>query len=200
MINYVKDAISEDISLVSVDGKEDDSVMTYVFKLDDRNTTFTATSLIHAPFIDGSRFGNYQEEINIKYEEGIVESEYYITERLRIGNDLNINDEDLKFGLAIINVDNYKDIDKLTRYTVELDKLYAFNEKKPEHIMHINLGAISFSDPANSIDGPKFSVNEKDRLKHKDVYKELVKSYIMQLRKFGGYDNTIPENLWKQYD
>jgi hypothetical protein len=200
MINYVKNAIGEDLSLLSVDGKEEDSVMTFVFTLDDRNITFTATSLINAPFIDGSRFGNYKEEIFIKYEEGIVESEYYKTERLRIGNDLNIKDEDMKFGLAIINVDNYKDIDKLTRYAVELDKLYAFNEKNPEQIMHINLGAISFSDSANSIDGPKFSINKKDRLKYKDVYKELENSYIMQLKKFGGYDNTIPENLWKQYN
>lgn len=121
MTNYVKDAIGEELSLVSVDGKEEDSAITYLFKLDDRNITFEAASIISALFVDGSRFGNYKEEIYIKYEEGIAESEYYKNERLRIGNDLNLNEEDMNSGRAIINVDNYKDIDKLTQYAVELD-------------------------------------------------------------------------------
>lgn len=196
MIKYVKDAIGEDISLVSVDGNENDSVITYLFKLDNRNVTFEATSLITAPSIDGTQFGNYEEHISIQYEEGIAESEYYKTERLRIGKELNIKDEDMEFGLAIIQVDNYKDINKVTQFAIELDKLYAFNEKNPKLIRHIDIGAISFSK--NSIAGPKFSTNKNHRLEYKDVYNEIESSYIEQLKRFGDYDNTIPKNKWEK--
>jgi len=200
MINYVKGAIGEDISLVSVDSNYDNSLMTYVFKLDDRNATFKATSVISALSIDGEQFGNYKENIYIKYEEGIAESEYYIAERLRIEEELNIKGKYKKIGLAIIYVDNYEDIDKVAQYALKLDELYAFNEKKPECMQHINLGAISFSDTESAIDGPKFSTNKKHRLRYKDVYNEIVKSYIIQLKKFGIYDNTIPDNIWRKYN
>lgn len=199
MINYVKKAIGEDVSFVSVDGNEDDDVMTYVFNLDVRNVTFKATSVINAMFVDGSQFGNYKEEIYIYYEEGIAESEYYIAERLRIGNDLNINDDDMDYGLAAIYVDNYNDIEKVAQFAVKLDKLYAFNEKKPKLIKHIDVGAISFSDPGNSIAGPRFSTDINKRLNYKGVYKELVRSYIEQLKMFDQIDNKIPENVWNNY-
>jgi len=177
MIKYVKDAIGEDISLVSVDSNRGNSVMTYVFKLDDRDATFKATSAIDALHVDGSQFGNYEEEIYIKYEEGIAESEYYIAERARIAKELNVKEKDMEFGLAIIYVDNYEAIDKVAQFAVKLDELYAFKEKMPGLIQHIDMGAISFSETDTSIEGPKFTTNKKYRLKYKDVYNKIIKSY-----------------------
>lgn len=200
MTDYVKNTIHEDISLVSVESDEYDNVITYIFKLDDRNMTFKVTSVIYALSIDGARFGNYNKEIYIYYEKGIVESEYYIAERLRIGNELNIEEKDRDFAYSTINVNNYKDIDKLAQYAIELDKLYSFNERKPNRVIHSDLGALSFSSPGTSIEGPKFSTNKKERLNYKDVYNEIVNSYLAQLVKFDLYDNTIPKDEWDQYN
>lgn len=44
---------------------EGDFVMTYIYKLEDRDITFEATSVITALGVDGTRFGNYEEEIYI---------------------------------------------------------------------------------------------------------------------------------------
>ena len=199
MVQYVKAAVGEEVSLVRVNGNDEDSVMTYEFKLNGRDATFTATSVISALSLDGAQIGNYSESIYIKYEEGIAESESYIAERARAAKELGIRDEDMKFGLSIIALDNYKDIDKAARFVVRLDELYAFNEKKPERIEHIDAGAISFHDPGNSIDGPRFSTNKNSRLKYKDVYSEIAASYIKQLKKFGDRDPEIPEKIWGKY-
>ncbi|MDP4177614.1 MAG: hypothetical protein Q8900_04650 [Bacillota bacterium] len=199
MVKYVKDAIGEKVSLVSVDGSENRDVMTYVFQLDSRNITFKATSIISGLSIDGAQIGDYKEEINIKYEEGIAESEYYINKRSQIAKDLNINDEDMEFGLAIVHVNNYEDINKISQFAIKLDKLYAFNEKKPDNIIHIDLGSISFSDPGNAIEGPQFSKSKNKRLKYNNVYNEIVDSYIKQLKKFNDCDNTIPKNICNKY-
>lgn len=200
MTEYVMEAIEEPISFVSATGNAEDPVVTYVYKLDDRDITFEATSVITALGIDGSRFGNYDEEIYIYYEEGIAKSDYYSKERVRIGNALDIDEEDENFILSIINVENYEDIGKLAQYAVELDTLYGFNEIKPERMVPINLGALSFSDPGNSIEGPRFSVNNKSRLKYDEVYNEIVASYIAQLIQFDQTDETIPEAVWSRYE
>ena len=63
----------------------------------------------------------------------------------------------MEYGLAIVKVENYNDIDKLAKFIVRLDELYEFNEKKPELITHI-AGALSFSK--NSIESPKFSTKK----------------------------------------
>ena len=124
----------------------------------------------------------------------IAESEYYILKRQGIARELNIDDEDMEYGLAIVRVNNYNDIDKLAQFVIRLDELYGFNEKKPDLIRHIDAGALSFS--INSIEAPKFSTNRKNRLKYDDVYNEIVTSYIKQLKKFGDFDTTIPEDVW----
>ncbi len=200
MTEYVMEAIEEPISFVSATGNAEDPVVTYVYKLDDRDITFEATSIITALGVDGSRFGNYDEEIYIYYEEGIAKSDYYSQERVRIGNALDIDEEDENFVLSIINVENYEDIGKLAQYAVELDMLYGFNEIKPERMVPINLGALSFSAPGNSIEGPRFSVNNKSRLKYDEVYNEIVASYIAQLIQFDQTDETIPEAVWSRYE
>ncbi len=199
MTKYVVDAIDEPITFVSVVGNPVDPVMTYIYKLEDRDITFEATSVITALGVDGARFGNYDEEIYIYYEEGIAKSDYYSTERLRIGNALDIDEEDENFVLSIINANNYKDIEKLAQYAVEIDALYAFNESKPERIVAINVGVLSFSNPGNSIEGPRFSTNENKRLSYEDVYSEMVEAYIAQLIQFDQTDDTIPEEVWRRY-
>lgn len=199
MTEYVMEAIDEPITFVSATGNAEDPVVTYVYKLGDRDITFEATSVITALGVDGSRFGNYDEEVYIYYEDGIAKSDYYSKERIRIGNALDVEEEDENFVLSIINVKNYEDIDKLAKYAVELDTLYGFNEIKPERMVHINLGALSFSDPGNSIEGPSFSTNKKNRLIYEDVYNEIVASYIAQLVQFDQMDETIPEEVWRQY-
>lgn len=199
MTEYVMEAIDEPITFVSATGNAEDPVVTFIYKLDERDITFESTSVITAPGVDGSRFGNYDEEIYIYYEEGIAKSDYYSTERLRIGNALNIEEEDQNFVLSIINAKNYEDISKLAQYAVELDKLYGFNELKPDRMVPINIGALSFSDPGNSIEGPRFSTNEKKRLIYDEVYNEMVASYIAQLIQFDQTDETIPEEVWSQY-
>lgn len=199
MTEYVKEAIDEPITFVSTTGNAEDPVVTYVYKLDDRDITFEATSVITALGVDGSRFGNYNEEIYIYYEEGIAKSDYYSKERIRIGNALDIDEEDANFVLSMINVENYEDIGKLAQYAVELDTLYGFNEIKPDRMTPINLGALSFSDPGNSIAGTRFSTNKKERLVYEQVYNEIVASYIAQLTQFDQMDETIPEEVWNQY-
>lgn len=194
MIKYVDKAIGEDISFVSVESNDRDHSKTFIFNLDKRNITFTAESVITAPFVDGTQFGNFKEEIYINYERDIAESEYCILERERIARELKIDDEDMEYGLAIVRVNNYNDIDKLAKFIMRLDELYEFNEKKPELIRHVDAGALSFSK--NSIEAPKFSTNRKNRLKYDDVYKEIVTSYIKQLKRFGDFDSTIPEDVW----
>ncbi len=199
MTKYVTDAIDEPVTFDSVVGNPEDPVMTYVYKLEDRDITFEATSVITALGVDGTRFGNYDEEIYIYYEEGIVKSDYYSTERLRIRNALEIDEEDENFVLSIINANNYEDINKLAQYAVELDMLYDFKEIKPERLVAINLGVLSFSNPGNSIEGPRFSTNEKKQLIYEDVYNEMVASYIAQLIQFDQTDEKIPEDVWKRY-
>jgi hypothetical protein len=194
MIKYVEKAIGEDISFISVESNERVHSKTFIFNLDKRNITFTAESVITAPFVDGTQFGNFKEEIYINYERDIAESEYYILERQRIAREFNIDDEDMEYGLAIVRVNNYNDIDKLAQFIIRLDELYEFNEKKPDLTRHIDAGALSFS--INSIEAPKFSTNRKNRLKYDDVYKEIVTSYIKQLKRFGDFDSTIPEDVW----
>lgn len=218
MVNYVADAVGEDITLVGVEGSEADSVMTYIFKIDERDVTFTASSVISALFIDGSQFGNYREEIYIGYEEGIAESEYYIAERLKIAEEFSIEEKDNDYSLAVVGIKNYDDIDRLAQYTVAVDKLYAFNEKEPDSIAHISIGVISFNDSgldaalkaemepfsdANnsndnscSVEGPMLSTSEKHRLKYKDVYGEIVSAYVTQMKQFSLYDSTIPDDIW----
>lgn len=199
MTEYVMEAIDEPFTFISATGNAEDPVVTYVYELDERDITFEATSVITALGVDGSRFGNYVEEIYIYYEEGIAKSDYYSKERVRIGNALDIDEEDENFVLSIIKVKNYEDIGKLAQYAVELDTLYGFNEIKSERMVPINLGALSFSDPGNSIEGPRFSTNKKERLVYEQVYNEIVASYIAQLVQFDQMDETIPEAVWRQY-
>lgn len=200
MTEYVKAAIREEISFVSVDGSEDTEVMTYLYRLDDRNVTFEVTSVISALGLDGSRFGNYKEEIYVYYEEGIAESEFYISERQRIGAEMNIQEVGVDFSLAQINEHNYKDIDKLARYAIALDNLYGFDERKPDRVLHITLGALSFKGPGNAIEGPEFSTCQKERLKYDDVYDSILNAYLKQLVAFDGIDESIPQDIWERYN
>lgn len=200
MTEYVKTVIREAISFVSVDGSEDTEVMTYLYRLDDRNVTFEVTSVISALGLDGSRFGNYKEEIYVYYEECIAESAFYKSERLRIGNELNIHEEDRNFSLAQISVHNYKDIEKLAHYAIALDNLYGFDERKPDRALHITLGALSFKDPGSAIEGPAFSTYQKGRLKYDVLYDSILNAYLKQLVAFDGIDESIPQDIWERYN
>lgn len=224
IINYVADAIGEDISLVGVEGSETDPMITYTFMIDTRNVTFTASSVISALFIDGSQFGNYGEEIYIKYEEGIAESEQYIAERLKIAEKFSIEEVDNDYGSAVIEIKNYNDIDRLAQYTVAVDHLYGFKEDEPDSVSHIGIGVISFNDiglnatisaeteafdnasnssastNSCSIDGPLLSTNEKNRLKYEHVYDYIVSAYVTQMKQFNLFDRTIPDHIWNSYD
>ena len=134
ILKYTENAIGEDISLINVDGEETDDLITYTFNIDKRNITFTVTSFITSMQIDDTQVGGYYEEIVVNYEEQIAEN--YTSERNILAQKYNINYEYLDYGLAIIHVQNYNDIDNLSNFIAELDKLYAFNETKADCVKH----------------------------------------------------------------
>ena len=197
MVKYVQSAIDEDISLISVEGTEQDNKVTYTFNLDNRDITFTATSCIGAMFIDGSQFGNFNEDIYIEYEEGIADS--YLTKSSEIAQKYDIDDVHSEVVSPTIHVTNYEDIEKVAKFVIELDELYAFKENKTNRIEHIRVGTVAFSDPGNSIEGPMFSTNDRDRLKYSDVYNEILDEYTKQLKKFSAWDDTIPDKIWSEH-
>lgn len=196
MTRTVQAAIDEPVSFVRVETNEQDKPCTYIFNLDDRGVTFEARSIITAFSMDGTVFGNYYQETRIMYEEGIAESELYSAERARIAAGLDIEEEDLGYGLAVIHLKNYTDIEKLAEYAVAVDQLYAFKEKKPDQIHHIDLGALDFSDPGNSIAGAAFTTSDGMRLKYDRVVEDVTAAYIAQLKQFDQTDATIPTELW----
>ena len=89
MTEYVMEAIDEPITFVSAKGNAEDPVVTYVYKLDERDITFEATSVITALGVDGSRFGNYDEEMQYfpvkvpKLEKVNGEGKYYRIQEAR---------------------------------------------------------------------------------------------------------------------
>ena len=197
IVKYTENAIGEDISLINVDGEETDDLITYTFNIDKRNIPFTVTSFITAMFVDGTQMSGYYEEIVINYEEQVAE--YYTSERNILTQKYNLNYEDLDYGLSIIHVQNYNDIDNLSKFITELDKLYAFKETKANCFKHIDSGAISFSNSDTSIDGILFSTKKKNRLKYDDVSKKIEEAYVLQLKKFNCTDDSIPPEIFNKY-
>lgn len=198
MTRMVQAAIDEPVSFVRVETNEQDNPRIYIFSLDERGVTFEARSMITAFSMDGTVFGNYYQETRIMYEEGIAESELYSSERARIAEGVDIEEEDLGYGLAIVHLKNYTDIEKLADYAVAIDQLYTFTEKKPDQIHHIDLCALDFSDPSNSIAWPVFTTSDWGRLKHDRVVEDVTAAYIAQLKQFNQTDATIPTDLWEK--
>jgi hypothetical protein len=198
MTRIVQSAVDEPVSLVRVDENKNNNTTSYFYNLDDRGITFRVQSAISAFNMDGTVFGNYYQETTIQYEEDIIESQTDRYERSRIAAELGIVEEDLGYGLAIIHLKNYADIEKLADFAVALDQLYAFKEKKPDQIHHLDLGAVVFSDPDTSIAGPIFSTNSRDRLTQKQVVQQMAAAYIAQLKHFNLVDASIPAEVWNK--
>ena len=47
--------------------------------------------------------------------------------------------------------------------------------------------------------GINFSYKKSDELKYKKVYKELEKNYVIDLKRNGLTDSSIPKKVWNKY-
>ena len=200
MISYINSVLYEPVEFVNIIGQESDTTVTYYFMLTKRNIEFSVKSSITAPSIDGSRFGNYKESLLIDYESAIMFDKRYISARQDIAKKMGIietlNGSSYKYFNETIH--DYNDLPNLAKFYIELDKLYSFNESKPQEVSHDNTGSIK-SKILGSIESINFSYNRATRLQYDNVYNDIEKRYVGHLKWFNLYDPTVPENVWNKY-
>lgn len=204
LIKYVENNITEKIEFIDSNTENADKYI-YTFKLVDRNINFKIKDYIYnnGLNIDATQFYD-------KYERSIIFNDYILSivnnleeKRLAIKNKYNIEEIYYKnIGSHTITIKDYSDLSNLSKYIVELDKLYQFNIKDIEKIElkdSILVDTIRFSKNYSSIESIPYSTSKKARLKYDKVYKQLEGRYINQLKQFNITDKTIPNDIWNKY-
>lgn len=205
LIKYVDDTIGEPIKYLRKDTSNEDQYV-YTFLLTERDTNFDVYDGIYnnGINIDLAQFtDHYVRIIDLDYIKNIIDGLRY--KRYELSVNYNINEEyDSNTSSYLIRLNNYLDIPNLSKYLVEIDKLYSFNIDKPKNLnleeFNFELeNVISFVDKS-SITAKRFSFDNKSRLKYEEVYDYIVSEYIYELKRFDLIDETIPKKIWDKYD
>ena len=187
----VQKALGEKVAFVSsrIDGELEKNT----FSFDDREGTFEVISYV---FTDVQ--GKEQEDLLIYYEEGIQASDHYRASRAELAKEYGVDDSYSGVGSAQITLREYADLEKAARFICALDRLYGFKETDPDACVHIHSGSVSL--PLASAEYVPFSYSEETRLKEEDVLRQLKYNYILNLKRFGLSDESVPEEDWNAVD
>ena len=210
LIKYVEERVFENISLV---GEPEDFYygdrLDYTFYVESRDISFKVISSIIAPHfvLDGANFGrtgDYYLYITIQYFEAIFE--HYKENRKKLADEFDIDADDFKS----IYIENYNDIKKAAEFITELDKLYAYNSSVNDSsvIAHewelcarIYFNEFQYDEFVTFwIEPVPFSTDGKNRLKYDDVYEQIVREYVLQLKRCNFIDATIPSDIYAKYE
>jgi len=205
MLKYVQDRIGEEVELISVNGDiGGNDPVTYQFVIVDRDIEFEVSAHKFVSGIDLMRLGNYKLLIYLRYIED-VKAHYQaesakLAEKYQVGYELHIAENGKVTSFAETTVGSYNDIDSLTDFFIELDKLYAFELKPKDKASNIGFSGIYFSSSEDLFYGPDFSRSHKARLERDELKEALTKKYVLSLKADDKRDPAIPQKVWDKYN
>jgi len=205
MQKYVQDRIGEEVELISIIGDiGGNDPVKYQFVIVDRDIEFEVSAHKYVYALDSIRLGNYELLIYLRYVEG-VKAHYQaesakLAEKYQVGYELRISVYGTVTSNATTTVGSYNDIDSLTDFFIELDKLYAFELKPKDKASNIGLSGIYFSSSEDLFYGPDFSRSHKARLEREELKEALTRKYVLSLKADDKRDPTIPQEVWDKYN
>lgn len=183
--NYVEFVIDEPIRYVRTVEFEEHSSALYVYMLEDRDVEFEVEVHIGADSFEALQLSNYHEVIEVKYEEGIMNDDYYVEERLKLAEKYGVSDQfhdESTNPYFFITIEEFSELVRIAKYIKEVDALYSFKEKDPEKAEHIDISL--YSNTVGAIyaskhgDDFQFSKTEKDEIDEAEFLEQLQIMYV----------------------